>query len=276
MTGRVINFDAERLGRHLCQGQLFPPPKRRTGSLSDAPTGPFGSSYAARTRWTPRQSRAAQFSRGKQFHPALLQYCCNDHGMKKCAPLKVIELIGGPGKMEIRYPKKCKKCPFHKGLPCCQLLLPIAVADDCCQLYSGQTKGVPHGNGIESTARQLPLSTTWFIELGVRLRSPSQTVVKSLGTAKRAEAEIIALPQIAEHKARLLAARPRVERIWQSRLEPGLHIGPDGGHVAATERELTYYNHNGAFLRTEANGDSHSRLSAVTLRSQCGRWRMPS
>ncbi len=67
--------------------------------------------------------------------------------------------------MEIRYPKKCKKCPIHKGLLCCQLLLPIAVADDCCQLYLGQTIGVPHGNGIESTARQLPLSTTWFIEL---------------------------------------------------------------------------------------------------------------
>ncbi len=97
---------------------------------------------------------------------------------------------------------------------------------------------------------QRPGSSNWW----VRLRSPSQTVVKSLGTAKRAEAEIIALPQIAEHKARLLAARPRVERIWQNRLEPGLHIGPDGGHVAATERELTYYNHNGAFLRTEANG----------------------
>ena len=113
---------------------------------------------------------------------------------------------------------------------------------------------------------QRPGSSNWW----VRLRSPSQTVVKSLGTAKRAEAEIIALPQIAEHKARLLAARPRVERTWQSRLEPGLHIGPDGGHVAATDRELTYYDHNGAFLRTEANGGLAFQIAGhapLTVRS---------
>jgi integrase len=65
---------------------------------------------------------------------------------------------------------------------------------------------------------------------------------------------------ISEHKARLLAARPKIEIAWKSDLDPGLHAGPDGGQIAATERELTYYNHNGAFLRTEPNGGPAERI----------------
>jgi integrase len=70
---------------------------------------------------------------------------------------------------------------------------------------------------------------------------------------------------IAEHKARLLAARPRLETTWQSRLEPGLHVGPEGGHIAATERELTHFNHNGAFLRTEPNGELTHKWDGPSL-----------
>jgi integrase len=97
---------------------------------------------------------------------------------------------------------------------------------------------------------QRPGSSNWY----VRLRSPDKTIVQSLGTADKLKAEILALPMAEKHKAKLLAARPRIETTWQSRLEPGLHVGPDGGHIAATERELTYYNHNGGFLRSEPNG----------------------
>lgn len=107
---------------------------------------------------------------------------------------------------------------------------------------------------------QRPGSANWY----VRLRSPDKTIVRSLGTSDKLRAESIALSgfalddgtvvSIAAHKAKLLAARPRVETVWQSRLDPGLHVGPDGGQIAATERELTFYNHNGAFLRTEPNG----------------------
>jgi integrase len=98
---------------------------------------------------------------------------------------------------------------------------------------------------------QFPNSKNWF----VRLRDENgKRFVQSLGTSDREQAVILALPKVAEHKKRLLAARPKIEVAWQSRLEPGLHVGPDGGHIAATERELAFYNHNGALLRTEPNG----------------------
>jgi hypothetical protein len=110
---------------------------------------------------------------------------------------------------------------------------------------------------------QFPNSKNWFI----RVRDQSgRRCVKSLGTDNRETAIILALPLVAEHKRRLQAARPRIETPWQRKLEPGLHAGPDGGQIAATERELTYYNHNGAFLRTEPNGGpavaliNHSRM----------------
>jgi integrase len=99
--------------------------------------------------------------------------------------------------------------------------------------------------------RQRPGSSNWT----VRLQFPGgKDRVRSLGTPVRAEAEILALPIIAEHKKALLALRPRIETTWRPKMEPGLHVGPDDGRIAATERELTYYNNNGAFLRTEPNG----------------------
>lgn len=107
---------------------------------------------------------------------------------------------------------------------------------------------------------QRPGSSKWY----VRLRSPDKTIVKSLGTADKAQAEITALLgfklddgttfSITAHKAALLAARPKIEQSWRREFEPGLHTGPDGSTIAADERELRYYNHNGALLRTVPNG----------------------
>jgi integrase len=91
----------------------------------------------------------------------------------------------------------------------------------------------------------------------VRLRNAEgRRAVKSLGTSDAQEAVILALPKIAEHKARLLAARPRLEAIWAHRLEPGReHAAPDGvGKIVATERELIHIGANGGILKIEANG----------------------
>jgi integrase len=110
-----------------------------------------------------------------------------------------------------------------------------------------------------------PGSRNWHI----KLQSPTGRIEKSLGTPDRVHAEILALPMIAEHKAALLAARPRVETTWQHKLAPGLHVSPDGGHIAATERELTHYDSAGAIVRTEPNSVQSVQLvgSPLTLRS---------
>ncbi|MGA8616012.1 MAG: hypothetical protein WB760_30865, partial [Xanthobacteraceae bacterium] len=55
---------------------------------------------------------------------------------------------------------------------------------------------------------QRPGSANWYI----KLQGPGvHRIEKSLGTSDRRQADILALPMIAEHKARLLAARPRLE-----------------------------------------------------------------
>jgi integrase len=104
---------------------------------------------------------------------------------------------------------------------------------------------------------QRPGSANWYI----KLQAPDARIEKSLGTSDRRQAEILALPMIAEHKARLLAARPRLETTWQYQLEPGReHVGPDGERIIATERELIYLNHNGAIVRTVPNGSPAYQL----------------
>ena len=65
---------------------------------------------------------------------------------------------------------------------------------------------------------------------------------------------MIALPQIAHHKAALLASRPRIEPTWRHDYAPGLHEGTNGERIAATERELTFYSAAGKPLRTAPNG----------------------
>jgi integrase len=94
-------------------------------------------------------------------------------------------------------------------------------------------------------------SGNWWI----KLRSPEGRTERSLGTSDRRQAEIIALPMIAEHKARLFAARPRIERVWRHKLEPGReHVGEDGGRILATNKDLFYIDHTGAITKTEPNG----------------------
>ena len=99
---------------------------------------------------------------------------------------------------------------------------------------------------------QRPGSSNWYI----KLRPPGEKrVEKSLGTGDKLQAEIIASPMIAEHKARILAARPRIETTWQHRLEPGReHAAPDGAKIVATDKELIHIGHNGSILKIEPNG----------------------
>ncbi len=111
-----------------------------------------------------------------------------------------------------------------------------------------------------------PDSRNWHI----RLRSPSGRIEKSLGTPDRARAEIDALALIAQHRAALLAARPRLETTWEHELEPGReHVGPDGARIIATDRELIYIGHNGAITQTTPNGAPAHRLvgAPLTMRS---------
>lgn len=99
---------------------------------------------------------------------------------------------------------------------------------------------------------QRPQSTSYY----VRLRDANgRRFVQSLHTNDRREAEIKASPLIAEHKTRLLAARPHIIDVWVHKLEPGRkHVGEDGGEIIATEKELIYIRHNGAVIKTEPNG----------------------
>jgi integrase len=101
---------------------------------------------------------------------------------------------------------------------------------------------------------QRPGSQNWY----VRLQYPATRtrVEKSLGTPDRAHAEVLALPMIAEHKAKLFEARPGIQVNWLHRFAPGQeHTTPDGERVVANDRELIFLNHNGAILRTERNGE---------------------
>jgi integrase len=94
-------------------------------------------------------------------------------------------------------------------------------------------------------------SDNWWI----KLRSAGKRVEKSLGTTDRGLAELLALPMIADHKARLLAARPTVGVTWQTEYEPGReHPGPDGGRIIATERELMYLDKTGRITIRGPNG----------------------
>ncbi|TMJ81933.1 MAG: hypothetical protein E6G79_14435, partial [Alphaproteobacteria bacterium] len=91
----------------------------------------------------------------------------------------------------------------------------------------------------------------------IKLQYPGgERLEKSLGTSDRAQAEILALPYIQEHKLRLLEARPGIQVTWRHRFAPGQeHITPDGERIVADDRELIFLNHNGAIVRKEANGE---------------------
>jgi integrase len=112
---------------------------------------------------------------------------------------------------------------------------------------------------------QRPGSANWYI----KLRSDGKRIEKSLGTSDRVQAEIVSLDLIREHKKALQAARLRYAPVWQTTLAPGLHVSPDGGHIAATERELTHYDSAGAIIRIEPNGGLTHQLvgGPLTVRS---------
>jgi integrase len=119
---------------------------------------------------------------------------------------------------------------------------------------------------------QRPGSENWWI----KLRSGGKRLERSLGTPDRRQAEVAALPLIAQHKAALLAVRPRFETIWQHKLEPGReHVGEDGGRIIATDKELIHIGHNGSIVRTEPNGGTAYRLIAerVNVRSLADAYR---
>ena len=101
-----------------------------------------------------------------------------------------------------------------------------------------------------------------FLRKGSRnwqLKLQSPRIEKSLGTPDRAQAEILALPYIEQHKVRLLEARLDYKTVFKvtrrHRFAPGQeHIAPDGERVVADERELIFLNDNGAIVRREENG----------------------
>jgi integrase len=106
-----------------------------------------------------------------------------------------------------------------------------------------------------------PGSRNWHI----RLQAPCKRTEKSLGTPDRVQAELLALPLIAEHKAALLAARPRLEAAWVPKYPPGLHVGPDGERLFATEREVHHLDADGAVIRCEPNGGPGHRILNLPL-----------
>ena len=102
-----------------------------------------------------------------------------------------------------------------------------------------------------------PGSRNWHI----KLQSPAGRTERSLGTPDRVQAEIQALPMIAEHKAKLLEARPRIETAWRHEYEPGReHVRPDGERVIATDRELIHLDSEGRITRRSPNGGTTYQL----------------
>lgn len=93
----------------------------------------------------------------------------------------------------------------------------------------------------------------------VKLRSGGERVEKSLGTNDRRQAEILALPQIAEHKKRLFESRPRLV-MRPHKLAPGEYT-VDGDRVIATEREIIYLKPDGALIRTEPNSPTRELVN---------------
>jgi hypothetical protein len=103
--------------------------------------------------------------------------------------------------------------------------------------------------GIEAYAAKFP-AESWR-----SLGEGNGRVEKSLGTADRIQAELLALNMIAAHKAKLLAARPRLEPTWHHQYEPGReHVSPDGGRIIATDRELIYLDAKGLITSRVPNG----------------------
>jgi integrase len=110
----------------------------------------------------------------------------------------------------------------------------------------------------------------------LKLQSPDGRKELSLRTTDRAQAEVLALPLIAEHKRKLLERLPHVTAAWKHELEPNReHAGPDGGRIIALQHELIHINRDGAVIKTTPNGVPAFRLiggpfSADMLREAIG------
>lgn len=63
---------------------------------------------------------------------------------------------------------------------------------------------------------QRPGSPNWYVQL----RSPDGRKVVSLKTSDKLQAQLAASPMIDEHRAKLLAARPRFDTVWKHAMEP--------------------------------------------------------
>jgi integrase len=110
---------------------------------------------------------------------------------------------------------------------------------------------------------QRPGSQNWHI----KLQFPGHRVEKSLRTPDRRQAEVLALHMVAEHKAKLLAARPHIEATWQHQYEPGReHVGTDGGRIIATERELIHLDAEGVITGQSPNGGPAFQLVGLERR----------
>jgi hypothetical protein len=109
-------------------------------------------------------------------------------------------------------------------------------------------------------------SRNWHI----KLQYPGGRIEKSLGTSDRAQAEILALPYIQDHKMRLLEARPGIQVTWLHRFAPGQeHITPDGERIVADDRELIFLNHNGAIGRNRMASSRLRHPRCVSKRQSC-------
>jgi integrase len=108
-----------------------------------------------------------------------------------------------------------------------------------------------------------PRSQNWH----VKLQSPTGRIEKSLGTPDLRQAEVLALPMIAAHKAKLFEARPRIETAWQHEYEPGReHVGPDGRRIIATDQELIYLDSQGHITARATNGGVGHQLVGLERR----------
>jgi hypothetical protein len=132
-------------------------------------------------------------------------------------------------------------------------------------------------------------SQNWHIKLqytGVLAEKMGRKrVEKTLGSPDRAEAEILAMPMIEQHKRALLEQRRAQDFSTagpQSRYEPGReHQGPAGERIIATDADLIYLDANGSILKTERNWawgslalPSHREQVKIVLREEDRRRRL--
>jgi hypothetical protein len=132
---------------------------------------------------------------------------------------------------------------------------------------------------------QRPGSQNWHIKLqytgALAEKMGHKKLEKSLGTPDRAEAEILAMPMIEQHKRALLEQQRAQDfpvSVSERRYEPGReHKGSDGARIIATADDLIYLDANGTILRTEKNWvwcrvplPSLQEQTAIVRRSSAG------